>query len=130
MTFFKEFYSQLYTSESSNNEAHMSEFFTALDVPAISEDNRQMLDSPLQLNEVTEAIKLMNNNKSPGPNGFPVEFFKTFIEKLAPLLLRMFTQSLQQGCLPPTLTQASISLILKDKDPLNCVFPSNIVTVC
>ena len=75
---FKEFYSQLYTSESSNNEAHMSEFFTVLDVPMISEDNRQILDSPLQLNEITEAIKLMNNNKSPGPDGFPVEFFNIY----------------------------------------------------
>lgn len=63
----------------------------------------------------------MQSGKSPGPDGYPVEFFKKFSNQLAPLLLKMFEDSLQKGTLPPTLTQASISLILKkDKDPNLC----------
>lgn len=63
----------------------------------------------------------MNSGKSPGSDGYPVEFYKTFSDQLAPLLLEMFNHSFKQGTLPPTLMQASISLIFKKgKDPLNC----------
>ena len=88
-------------------------------MPKISLEDQQLLDNPLK--EITEAIRSMHNGKSPGPDRFPVEFYKKFSKKLSPLLLEMFQQSHQQGTLPPTLTQASISLILKKgKDPLNC----------
>lgn len=63
----------------------------------------------------------MQNNKSPGPDGFSAEFFKKFSAQLAPLLLDVFNDSLEQGVLPPTLNEALISLILKkDKDPNLC----------
>ena len=63
----------------------------------------------------------MQSGKCPGPDGFPAEFIKTFADKLSPLLLNMFNESLQSGILPPTLRQATISLILKkNKDPLFC----------
>ena len=39
----------------------------------------------------------MQSNKAPGPDGFPIEFFKTFIGKLAPLLLSVFNESLDSG---------------------------------
>ena len=118
---FREFYSQLYSSESPDDGAHLSQFFAKLDMPRISLEDRQLLDSPLQLSEITAAIRSMHNGKSPGPDGFPVEFYKTFLDKLAPLMLDMFQQSHQQGALPHTLTQASISLILKKgKAPLSC----------
>lgn len=63
----------------------------------------------------------MQSNKAPGPDGFPIEYFKTFIGKLAPLLLLMFNEALERGSLLPTLTQATIALLLKkDKDPTSC----------
>ena len=40
---------------------------------------------------------------------------------MAPLLLSVFNKSLDSGLLPPTLTQATIALLLKkDKDPISC----------
>lgn len=59
--------------------------------------------------------------KCPDPDGFPAEFLKTFSDTLSPLLLYMFNESLQSSLLPPTLQQATISLIYKkDEDPLSC----------
>ena len=78
------------------------------------------LDAPLNVEEIKSSIKAMQNSKSPGPDGFPVEFLKKFINKLAPLLNSVFNESLEHGSLPPTLTQASISLLLKKgKDPVS-----------
>lgn len=118
---FRKFYSQLYKSECSYDEAQLSQFFEKLTMPKISYCDREMLNAPLQLSEIKEAIQLMNNGKSPGPDGYPVEFYKKFSDQLAPLLLEMFNHSYSLGSLPPTLTQAAISLIhKKGKEPLNC----------
>jgi len=63
----------------------------------------------------------MQNNKSPGPDGFTSEFYKKFAHLLAPILQTMFNEALSLGILPMTLRQASISLLAKkDKDPLFC----------
>lgn len=37
-----------------------------------------ILYKPLTVEELTSAIKLMQTGKSPGPDGFPSEFFKKF----------------------------------------------------
>lgn len=79
------------------------------------------LDAALTISEIKEAIHSMNSGKSPGPDGYPVEFYKKLSDQLAPLLLEMFNYLFIRGTLPPTLMQASISLInKKGKDPLSC----------
>lgn len=75
---FRKFYSQLYKSECSYDEAQLSQFFEKLTMPKISYCDREMLNAPLQLSEIKEAIQLMNNGKSPGPDGYPVEFIRNF----------------------------------------------------
>lgn len=48
-------------------------------------------------------------------------FFKKCSDKLAPLLLSVFKESLSSNSLPPTMREATISLILKkDKSPSQC----------
>lgn len=76
----------------------------------------KFLDSPISLDEVHNAISAMQSG--PRPDSLPAEFFKTFSGQLAPLLLNMYNESFDLTCLPQTLREASISLILKkDKDP-------------
>ena len=46
-------------------------------------------------------------------------YYKAFFSRIVPLLKSMYDESLESGCLSPTLTQATISLILKkDKNTL------------
>lgn len=60
----------------------------------------------------------MPNNKAPGPDGFPAEFYKNFWSILAPLFIRMITESKHNSRLPATSNTASVSLLLKhNKDP-------------
>ena len=118
---FRDFYFSLYESESSSDTTEMTSFLQNLDIPKVDPITANELDVPLNVEEIKSSIKAMQNNKSPGPDGFPVEFFKKFINKLAPLLNSVFNESLERGSLPPTLTQASISLLLKKgKDPVSC----------
>ena len=99
----------------------MDAFLNNLDFPTLSEELTKRLDEPLNLGEITSCISQMQSNKSPGPDGYSVEFYKKFSTQLAPILLEVYNDSLEKGVLPPTLNQALISLILKkDKDPNLC----------
>lgn len=42
----------------------------------------------------------LQNGKTPGPDDFPVEFYKAFASKLAPLVWKMFKNSLKNAKLP------------------------------
>ena len=99
----------------------MNRFLDNLEIPTIEPGDREGLDRPLTQSEITAAIGDVQTGKSPGPDGKPPEFFKKFKDKLAPIMLEVFNESLGKGSLPPTLTQAKITLLLKkDKDPTDC----------
>lgn len=96
-------------------------FFDELVVPTLNLIFKEKLDACISIEEVKMAISSMQGGKSPGPDGFPVEFFYIFKDSLAPLLRNMFIESLNAKSLPPTLRQATVSLLLKpNKDPLDC----------
>lgn len=79
------------------------------------------LEKDISVTEIVFAIRDMQSGKSPGPDGFPAEFFKKFSEPLSPLLLSVFNESSVTLSLPVSMRQAIISLLLKkDKNPLNC----------
>ncbi|QHR78449.1 RNA-dependent DNA polymerase [Lymphocystis disease virus 4] len=111
---FKRYYSEFYQSSSTEmNPDFWSDLFV------LSDSKRKYLNAPLSETEIIKAIKELGRKKSPGPDGFPVEFYNVFIEILTPLLKTVYEQSFEEQKLPETLNQSQIVPLLKSgKTPL------------
>ena len=60
----------------------------------------------------------MPNNKAPGPDGYPVEFYKEFWTTLAPTFYKMLLEIKENQKIPPNMNLANITVLLKPgKDP-------------
>lgn len=87
----------------------------------MSEEEAQKMVEDITEIEIREAIKNLKNNKSPGTDGLPGEFYKCFVDDLVPILTSVFNYALSKNDPPHTWSEAIISVIHKDgKDPTQC----------
>lgn len=115
---FLQFYKNLYTSKSNTDYTAMQDFLNKCNLPQLDENEAAQLNSEISVEEVKKAITSLKSNKAPDPDGLPGELYKKFNVTLCPYLHRMFTQAHMDGVLPPTLTEAVITVIhKKGKDP-------------
>ena len=64
------------------------------------------------------ALKSFNKDKSPGPDGWPVEFFLAFFDILGIELVNVVEASRMEGRVIPSLNSTFIALIPKKEKPL------------
>lgn len=110
---FKQYYSTLYQSEVDSSSSEIPSFLDLLDIPKLSLDAQSLLEQPLLLEEIANAIRSCRTGRVPGPDGFPMEFYKQFSSKLVLILKSVYDESLTNGKLPQMLTEATISVLVK-----------------
>lgn len=118
---FQNYYKQLYSQPQLLDEQQIEQFLSSLNLPTLSEDENRKLKAEITKEELNSAISRLKTNKSPGPDGFSSEWYKTFRTELIPNLLNIFNTALKEGKTPPTWREATISVIPKEgKDSLDC----------
>lgn len=116
---FTKFYSDLYASD--HPQTSTASTLNTIEFPRVDEELVENLANPISTAEVINAISSLQSGKSPGPDGYSVQFYKKFAPLVSTVLCDVYNEALSLGQLPPTLTNATITLLLKkDKDPLLC----------
>ena len=62
----------------------MDTFLEKYNLPKVNEEEAENLNRPIIAEEIEAVIKKLPTHKSPGPDGFPGEFYKAFKEELTP----------------------------------------------
>ena len=60
----------------------------------MTDQQRQLLDSPLTINEFKEAVTQMALNSSPGYDGITAAFYKKFFPLIGPYMFKAFNYSI------------------------------------
>lgn len=111
------FYSKLYTTGHSP-PPDFSELDN-LDLPVLTVDEQLDCEGQLTPDEILMVLKTCKNNKTPGTDGFPAEFFKFFWHDIKEYLTNALNYNYRNDKLSVTQREGLITLIpKKDKDTL------------
>ena len=100
-----------------DNLEEMDKFLEKHNFLKLNQEEIENLNRPITSTEVKTVIINLPKNKSPGPDGFTAELYQKFREKLTPILLKLFQKIAEEGKLPNSFYEATITLIPKpDKD--------------
>ena len=114
----KSFYEKLFAQQNSQNkELNLRSAIENYSLPQLNESDMEKLEGKLMLTEISEALLRMKNEKSPGIDGFPSEFYKTFWAKLKYIIMHALNESYDNGILSTTLRHGLITCLPKGQKP-------------
>ena len=100
-----------------DNLGGTDKFLEKYNFPKLNQEEIEDLTRPITSMEIETVIRNLPTNKIPGPDGFTAEFYQKFREKLTPILLKLFRKIAEEGKLPNSFYETTITPITKpDKD--------------
>lgn len=112
------YFQNLYTSHF-DQEMIDTTYLEELNLSRLKPHDAEVLESPITIDEIKEAVKSLKRNKTPGLDGLSAEFYQFFWVKLGPFLLALYREIIEDDFMNDTSTEGIISLLEKpQKDGL------------
>ena len=112
----RDYYKQLYGNKIDNME-EMDRFLENFNLPRLNQEEIEIMNNLITSTEIEAVINNLPKDKSPSPVGFTGEFSQTFRKELTSILLKLFQKIAEEGTLPNSFYEATITLIPKpDKE--------------
>ena len=94
MTQIYEYNKKFYSKRGINREAAQS-FVDSVPI-CLTPQQQQIMEAIITLKEIWDAIKGLKLNKTPGPDGIPLEFYERFFELIGKDLKELYSQSVSE----------------------------------
>ena len=121
----RDYYQQLYANKMDKLE-EMDKFLEKNNFTKLNQEEIENLNRPITSTEIEIVIRNLPAKKSPGPDGFRAEFYQKFRKELIPILLKLVQKIVEEGKLPNSFYEATITLIPKPKMPQKRKLQANI----
>ena len=108
----RDYYQQLYVNKMDNLE-EMDKFLEKYNFPKLNQEETENLNRPITSTEIKTVVRNLPAHKSPGPDGFTDEFYQKLREELTPIQLKLFQKIAEEGKLPNSSYEGTITLITK-----------------
>uniref|UniRef100_A0A803TZ67 Reverse transcriptase domain-containing protein n=1 Tax=Anolis carolinensis TaxID=28377 RepID=A0A803TZ67_ANOCA len=116
---FSKYFGNLYKSDYINREEVML-YLGRQKIQRLTDDQREMLNKDISHKEIDIAIRKLDPNKAPGPDGLTPIYYKRLKDDLIPHLQKVMNNALHQKQIPKSWKEANIILLPKDNsDPNN-----------
>ena len=115
----RSYYQNLYTSTKPNKDnikTYINETKTEF---KLNDKDSNSCEGKITIQECKAAIFTMKINRSPGIDGLPVEFYRTFYNEIQDILLILFNNIYEKRKLTNSQKTGVISLVFKKNDPLD-----------
>jgi exonuclease III len=111
LEYVRSYYSNLFSSEPIKKETWPS-FLS--NIPKLNALHVELCEGPILYEEAITAIKQMAEDKSPGSDGLPAEFYKKFFSVIGPSFIKMINNNLTE--LSESQRLGVITLLCKNED--------------
>ena len=109
------FYNELYNSEKPTVD-DINTFLDRVNLPVLTQEKQNICEGIISKQECEEALKTIKSNKSPGDDGLPIEFYRTFWSDIGSLLVDVYNETFESEILPLLMRKSVITLIHKKDD--------------
>ena len=98
---------------------NFNQFAKDVEIPRLSNEEQIEMENDLTIEEIKKVIKLFQKNKTPGDDGFSIEFYEAFLDLLGGNLLDCYNEAFHENQLSISQRRGIISLIPKSEENLN-----------
>ena len=113
----KHYYETLYNESNNLIDVNLEDDLKNCTSNKLDEKQKKELEGLLQYNEVTHTLKNMKNDKSPGGDGFTLNFYKVFWNKIGHFVVRALNHAFISRSFSPNVKLGTITCIPKDHKP-------------